>query len=205
LLTIVCSTLVGVVHIKVTESSAEKDFYISKDLLLQRAPDLAESIQKNHQYETVIKINDTSIETFSIFTEWLNLGPDDYLFFALEKLTPFCGYPWSSAIPLIKLYIFACDYGILQLANDAICRFTSIVNLTGDKIPLSPLSELKVHMPLTVAEIQYVYKKAICAANKNLNYTLMKCDPEFMMGVIMFIGAEKKALEIRLAFCGCRA
>jgi hypothetical protein len=71
-------------------------------LLQRQAPKLAEVIV--HGYELLIfRITDCDIETFDLFTAWFNNNEDSAFM---------DDYRWPAALPLIKLYVFACDYDI---------------------------------------------------------------------------------------------
>jgi hypothetical protein len=188
-----CSTLVGVVHIRVIENPVKKDFYISDDLLQRKAPFLAEIIHRQGDLGICFEVADFDIETFSNFMAWLNTGRENHLHW-----DPLGGHYCTSYMPLAKLYIFACYYQIPQLDEDALCRFVSLIHSTGGKerIPSTFVADVVI-LP-TIEEINYIYEntasdsplrpivvEAFCVADEEFNYSLMKCNTEFLVDVIM--------------------
>jgi hypothetical protein len=135
-------------------------------LLQRRAPKLAEVIV--HWYELLIfRITDCDIETFDLFTAWLNNEESAFM----------DDYRWPAALPLIKLYIFACDYDIPQLIAFAVSRL--------DIVP-------------TLGEVQYVYShtasdsplrriivKAFCATKHVFSHTSGEHNHDFLLDVIL--------------------
>jgi hypothetical protein len=108
------STLIGVVHIKLTHANAAQDYHVSEALLQQRAPEFFEILQERDDCSTVTEIEDVELETFSLFMKWLTLDNNpDYDIFGPLYTNPSGGYYWTSGMPLVKLYVFACDYHIL--------------------------------------------------------------------------------------------
>jgi hypothetical protein len=124
---------------------------------------------------------------------WLNTERENHLHQA-----PFGGHYCTSGMPLVKLYVFACYYQIPQLDEDALCRFVSLIHSSDGKerIP-STFAEDIVILP-TLEEINYIYEntasdsplqpivvEAFCVADEDFNYSLMKCNTEFLVDVIM--------------------
>jgi hypothetical protein len=199
LLTSVCSTLVDVIRIRVTESSDERDFYIPEDMLVRRAPNFTKIIRKRPGYENLVSMDDIDIETFSIFMAWLKFRPHIDLFGPLYR-NSFRKTSWTSGMPLAKLYIFACEYEIPELGSRALYRLESLVHRTGGMNQVPQVSEVDSDVCLTLTEIAYVYEntasdsalrpiivEAFCVADKEVNYSLMTCDTEFLVDVIMFM------------------
>ena len=195
--------LAGVVHIRVSEHNASKDFYISEALLDERAPYFAEVCDERHDKDTIVDIADVHIETFTIFTSWLNNKSNDSVFGPLHR-NPISGYYWTAGMPLIELYILACEYEIPQLGEDALRRFTSLIYHAGGKETTPRSFAVDIDAVPTIDEINYIYENtasdsllrpvvvdAFCAADKDLDYTLMEANHEFLVDVIMQIQKNK--------------
>jgi hypothetical protein len=103
-------------------------------------------------------------------------------------------------MPLAKLCIFACEYEIPEPGSLALYRLKSLVHHTGGINQVPQISEVDSDIFLTLTEIAYVYEntasdsplrpiivEAFCVADKEVDYSLMACDTEFLVDVIMFM------------------
>jgi hypothetical protein len=80
----------------------------------------------------MIEVTGVHIETFTIFATWLVNKSNNNVFGPLHQ-NPISGYYWPAGMPLIELYIFAEEYEIPQLGEDALRRFTSPIYHAGGK------------------------------------------------------------------------
>jgi len=204
--------LAGVVHIRVSEHNASKDFYISEVLLDERAPYFAEVCGERDDQDTIVDIADVHIETFTIFITWLNNKSNDSVFGPLHR-NPISGFYWTAGMPLIKLYIFACEYEISQLGEDALRRFTSLIYHAGGKETTPRSFAVDIEAIPTIEEVNYVYENtasddplrpilvdAFCAANMDVNFSLMGADSEFLVDVIMQMRKNQNVWQGVLGF-----
>lgn len=189
--------LVGVVHVRIIEDKAIKDFYLSEALLKQLAPYFAEICNERETPGTIVEITDVHIETFIIFATWLNTKNGPYVFGPLHK-NPISGYYWTAGMPLIELYVFTCEYEIPKVAEDALRRFRSLLYHKGGKDNVPRCFAADVEELPTIKEINYAFGNtdansplrsmlvgAFCDADEDADYELMTADREFLVEVTM--------------------
>jgi hypothetical protein len=164
----------------------------------------AEIIHRRDDPGICFEITDFNIETFSIFMAWLNTRRENHL-----HRDPLGGHYFTSYMPLAKLYIFACYYQIPQLDEHALCRFVSLIHSIGGKERISSTFGEDIVILPTLEEIDYIYEntasdsplrpivvEAFCVADEGFNYSLMKCNTEFLVDVIMHMRNNQGNLKI---------
>jgi hypothetical protein len=191
--------LAGVVRIRVIEANASRDFHISQHLLKQQVPHFAALVNERHNPDRIVEVTDVEIETFRIFVTWLVLkeSPKHKHFSPLYR-NPLTGHHWTSGLPLIKVYIFACDYEIPELQDDALDRFASLILTSGGRNSTVHIMVPDIEVIPTLDEMNYVYSNtaadsplrpiivdAFCESDMDLDYSLMECSKEFLVDVIM--------------------
>jgi hypothetical protein len=145
----------------------------------------------------MIEVTGVHIETFTIFATWLVNKSNNNVFGPLHQ-NPISGYYWPAGMPLIELYIFAEEYEIPQLGEDALRRFTSLIYHAGDKDCTPHSFAVNIETVPTLDEINYIYERtaadcplrpvvvdAFCAADEDMDYSLMTANREFLVDVIM--------------------
>jgi len=178
-----------------------KDFYVSEALLKAHVPEFAAIVETSQDTDSVVEIEDVEFETFHIFTKWLSAKSLD----AFAPFGPLYKYPigdidWTSSMPLLKLYLFACDNDILQLAEDASRRYASFFPIGGGPRMLG----VDIDIIPTIDEICYIYAhtatdcplreivvQGFCAAGNDLDYSLGQCSREFLVDVVFRFSQER--------------
>jgi hypothetical protein len=160
-------------------------------------------------------MNDIDIETFSIFMVWLKFCPHDSGLFGTLHRNSFREESWTSGMPLAKLYIFACEYEIPELGSLVLCRLNSLVQFTRGMNQVPQILEMDIDVFPTLTKIAYVYRdtasdcplrpiivEAFCLADEEVNYSLMTCDAEFLVDVIIFMRKRQCDINVLLRSVG---
>lgn len=118
---------------------------------------------------------------------------------------------------LIRLHIFAGDYNIPELAEDALRRFASLAHFIDRKTKMPHIYAVDIYTFPTLEETSYVYSNtsaesplrpiivdAFCTADHDLGYSLMEAHREFLVDVIIHMqGMQDKSKGV-IGFIGLR-
>ncbi|KAH3997445.1 hypothetical protein HBI26_202650 [Parastagonospora nodorum] len=205
--------LIGVAKVRVVEASDTKDYFISELLLEKRTPSFAKLVCENTGDGGIFEVTECQITTFDIFTVWLNAEPE--CLFSPLSTNPIGDHFWISGVPLIQLHIFAGDYNIPELAEDALRRFASLVHLIGGKTKIPHVFAVDIYVFPTLEEIGYVYSNtsaesplrpiivnAFCTTDQDLGYSLMDAHREFLVDVIIHMQGMQDKLKGVMGFIG---
>jgi hypothetical protein len=207
------SGLIGVAKIRVVKASDTKDYLISELLLEKRAPSFAKLVCENTGDGGIFEVTACKITTFDIFTAWLNAEPE--CLFSPWSTNPIGEHFWTSGVPLLQLHIFAGDYNIPELAEDALRRFASLVHLIGGKTKMPHVFAVDIYDFPTLEEIGYVYSNtsaesplrpiivnAFCTTDQDLGYSLMEAHREFLVDVIIHMQGMQDKCKGVMGFIG---